>query len=87
MKHQEFIQKLKTFPPTHTARFYCPTDKTYYYYNHRRNIGGMHIYCVSKNYTYHNQVTYYALIFWSTNHIELPFQITEIETGRNFQLI
>jgi hypothetical protein len=31
MKHQEFIQKLKTFPPNKPALFYCPINKTYYY--------------------------------------------------------
>jgi hypothetical protein len=32
MTCQEFIERLKTFPPTNTARAYCPVDKTYYYF-------------------------------------------------------
>jgi hypothetical protein len=33
MTLEEFVKKLKTFPPEHQLRFYCPTDKTYYYIN------------------------------------------------------
>jgi hypothetical protein len=32
MTYKELIEKLKTYPATDKARFYCPVNKTYYYY-------------------------------------------------------
>jgi hypothetical protein len=31
MKLSTLVDRLKTFPPEHRLRFYCPTDKNFYY--------------------------------------------------------